>query len=225
MKIINVTGNYGKTIFCYYLARQLTGLGAKVTVVSANPLHPAAALLFSEQKGLKEKSLGKVLSFAVLSKQDLFDNLMILDDNLAYLSYAPNENADHYREVLPPDVKQMLFALDFSDYVIIDGCAYKDPISRAAEDLFDTLPVCVISADKKGLITFSQMAREDAAAVVVQSSSYNPVSDVLSGLHDPILLPHAKALEAVYNTEDITSIPPPKAYSKQLNAFIKRWLL
>lgn len=224
-KILYVAGNTGKSIFCYHLANQLSHLGEKVVVISTDGYQSAAATLFPEHRNIDNKSLGKVLSTAILQKGDLFNNLIVLSGSLGYLSYAPDETAFHYPEIVESNVDNLLKTVsEFAEYVIIDTTRYPNKLDNILLKFADR-QLLLTSADLKGQAFKRQFDRKNKAEpycwITVQNSKYNPVADFSS----KYMIPYCNALESIYNTTDITSERIPKPYAKVVYKIIKEELL
>lgn len=219
-EILFVAGNHGKSTLSYYLAKQLSLLG-KTVVLSTNSFQPVAQTLFFEQENISDKSLGKLLSYPIIDKQRLFEHLIVLEDNLAYLSYAPNETALHYPEVIEDTVTDLIDALGFVNWLIIDA-------SRELTTL-DTLLLAkatrqflIYSADRKGIAYRNHLLSKllNAKTIAVQNSKYNPIADIPCDY----LIPYAKQLEPIGNISEIRSTTVPKAYDKVLKKLKKEVL-
>lgn len=222
--MIYTTGNQGKTIFCYYLASQLAHLGEKVVVVSTDGYQSVASTLFSGRKShMQDKSIGKVLSTAMLRQEELLNNLIVLDDNLGYLSYSPNENHHHYPDLVESNIQNMVHCLsDFTKYIIVDGSHYPTKLDRFLSQKANKR-FLITSADVRGLQYKRQWEGNLPSYIWVLCTvnKYNPVAD----FQPSYTLPYCRELEPIYSTVDIVDIPIPKRYAKVIYKIIKEELL
>lgn len=88
--VIFVSGNCGKSIFSYYLAKQFADEG-KRTVVLFTDREKTATDLFYSKRFSANCSFGKLLSLPKMEKDDVFTHLLVLDDRFGYLSYQQRE--------------------------------------------------------------------------------------------------------------------------------------
>lgn len=218
-KMIKVTGNQGKSIFSFYLAKELSSK-SKVIVLSADEsAAPCSALFFDNES---KKSLGRLLAKPVITKQDIFSQMNFYSDDLGYLGYASGENIASYPKVLPENIKRLLDQLlELTDYCIIDGKHFGSKIETVAET-YRPLSIFIASADRKGVAyrnAFDQQPKGQID-VVLNNSRFNYLPEIMATYrHSPkYILPYAKELNSIYNTTGIANVPVPKGYGKVIKA-------
>lgn len=226
--VISVTGNSnsGKTVFSYYLGLELA-YTAKVVVISTNSTQPIIKELFSNKKDNSDgKSLGKLLSLAVVTKEDIFDNMVLVADNMSYLSYTAFESSLNYPEIAEFTLKSLFAELELIvDYIIVDTAT---PNNQIDEYVLSTAPkqISITTADSKGYFYRERYKPTADCNVLYRNSPYNPLEDVLDTFNiEPKLLAYYSCFEAVFNGSDITDIIVPKAYGKTVEKIVDTILL
>lgn len=230
-KIITVTGNYGKSIFSYFLAQALSRQkiqrdeyhsdNLKVAILSTDDKQPMVDLMFPTAKTDKSKSLGRVLSMAALSVSDLFNNAYVINDNIMWLGYAPNETKKTYPDITEINLSNLHDLLNkIVDVIIVDTATERNVIDYYF--LARSRNICITTADLKG-VNYRRiyMPQENDTQLLVCNSRYAALPDIL-GTFDtpPQILPYCKVFSAVYNGINISDIIPPKKYTKFLDKLV-----
>jgi hypothetical protein len=211
--IITVTGNSGKTTFAYYLSKALEKEGRKIALVSTDGEKPMSRLLLPTGKADPARSLGRLLSLAVVTKTDLFDNARVLGKNLLLFSYTDGDGAHAYPEIAGANLRGFYERLSAAvDAVVVDTSSAGNVIDnffreRAGAD------VCITTADARGL-AWRELYKPSGVQLVLPTCRYNATADVLGTFKDvrPLLLPYCTVLTVLYNGVDIPDITPPRQY-------------
>lgn len=218
--VLFVAGNHAKSIFSFYLASQLSLLG-KAVVISTDSYQSVSQTLFFQKDGIDDKSLGKLLSYPILSKQRLFEHLIVLDDNLAYLGYAANENSLYYPDILLDNVNDLICELSFANWIIVDSSRELNTLDKLLLPKANK-QFLLYSANRKGIAYRRQLLPEmtQPIKIAIQDSAYNPIADIPCDYS----IPYTKLLEPVGNIVDLRSISIPKGYSRVLKKIQKEVL-
>lgn len=215
-QLIAVTGNSGKTVFSYYLAKILSGQGRRVFLVSTDSGQPAYKMLFPGRKNDDQRSLGRLLSLASISEAQIFDNAFTVNKDLMMLSYADGENPLTYPEVAEVNLRELFTQLSaIADNVIVDTATYPDAIDRYVL-AGNPRRICIATADVKGYYhRRNHPAKGGETQVLFENSPDNAMTDVLGTYDGPVtVLPYSRGLSGIYNGVSIADIIPPRKYRK-----------
>ncbi len=211
MKKIIVTGNCGKSTLSYFLAEQLSK-NNRVILVSTDTEKGMYSCFFPKEKKEK-KSLGKLLSDPVVTKQDIYDNAYLINKKCLMISYAENEKFSDYPEITEINCTKFFVTMSsLADVLIVDS-------SNHIFDKFilsspNTINISVNSSDMRGFHYRLKNGNGDIN-VLCETSPYSNNQDVLSTYKEkPIELPYIKTLSAVYNGVSIKEITLNSAYKK-----------
>lgn len=214
--VIFVSGNCGKSIFSYYLAKQFADEG-KRTVVLFTDREKTATGLFYFKRFSANSSLGKLLSLPKIEKDDVFTNLLVLNERLGYLSYRQGESDMDYPKVTRRQVNDLLGVLeDICDQVIVDSERALNRIDRYLLELTNPTVIQITTADRRG-ISYRACARQTDGEIpiLLELCQNHPTADVLRTFSKrPYRLPLCKELHRLYNDLEITDIKTPKGYRK-----------
>lgn len=222
-KVITVLGNTGKTTLSYFLAEKLSANGKKVMVLSTDNTTPTLQLILPEDKK-GSRSLGRVLSLAVISPKDIFDNMITLkNSNLGFLSYATFESKNTYPEITVSNLEALFELLkNIVDYIIVDTQTAPNQIDSFAIDTSD-IKLCITSANLKGLAYRQHASDEDIVHVLYNDNAYNPYEDISHTFKKNVRynLPLCKQLNALFNTNVLADISCPKKYAEVIDRIVK----
>lgn len=218
--VITVTGNAGKTTFSYYLARALQKRGQKVALVCSDGQKPMFRLMFPTKKPAPGHSLGRLLSLAVITKTELFDNAQVLDDWFMMFSYTDGDSVLSYPEITGVNLRNFHDRLSAQvDVILVDTSTTRNDIDRYF--LSHSTDICITAADARG-VAYRDFYRPQGIQLALPTSPYNAIADVMGTYSEPaILLPYCKVLTALYNGMDITDIVLPKQYRKAVESVVK----
>jgi hypothetical protein len=218
--VITITGNAGKTTFAYYLAMAYQKRGQKVALVSTDGQKPMFRLLVPTKKPAPNHSLGRLLSLAVITKTELFDNAQVLDDNLLMFSYTDGDSILSYPEITGVNLRNFHDRLSAQvDVILVDTSTARNDIDRYFMNV--STEICITTADARG-VAYRDYYRPQAIQLALPTSPYNALADVMGTYAEPaILLPYCKVLAALYNGMDITDISLPKKYRKAVESVVK----
>ena len=216
--LIAVTGNggSGKTIFSFFLAKSITARGKNVILLSTDSLQPGCPLLFPSKKIDTHRSLGRLLSLAVITKGDVFDSAGYIDGDMMMFSYADGESHLNYPDISAINLQSLFHQLDnIADVVIVDTSTAHNAIDRYALEK-NPSQIFLATADSKGDMYRDFYRPDGAVQILYNNSKFNPLSDIANAAHPPIkyILPCFKQLECVYNGIDITDVVIPRRYRK-----------
>lgn len=223
-KLILITGNKGKSIFSFYLANRLAVNNKKVIIVSSDYIKPTSYLFFPEKTDLDNKSIGKLLSLAVISKADIFNHCTI-DKNadIGYLNYAPNENDNSYPEITKSELSNLYTQLNsLTDYIIVDTNSSQNKIDSFFADKKD-IELCITTADYCGLL-YRKQYNSTGINILLNDNAFNPLEDIQRTFDKSnpakYILPESKLLTAIYNGYNIHGVTPTKKYLRVIDKII-----
>lgn len=226
-KIITVLGNSnsGKTVFSYYLANKLAANDKRVIIVSTNNINPDVSYLLPLEKDkTKLKSLGRVLSLAIIDKQSILDNMLTFkNQNIGLLCYAIQENKNNYPEIIYNNMCVCFELLQsLVDYIIVDTHLFKNDIDTYAFTNSD-VKFCITTADLKGLSYRQFINEKEVVNILFSNNSFNSYEDIKHTFKDNVKydIPYIKVLNSIYNGAFLDDIPCPKKYDKLLEKIIK----
>lgn len=226
-KIITVLGNSnsGKTVFSYYLANKLAANDKRVIIVSTNNINPDVSYLLPIGKDKTNlKSLGRVLSLAIIDKQSILDNMLTFkNQNIGLLCYAMQENKNNYPEIIYNNMCVFFELLQsLVDYIIVDTHLFKNDIDTYAFTNSD-VKFCITTADLKGLSYRQFINEKEVVNILFSNNNFNPYEEIKNTFKDNVKydIPYIKVLNSIYNGAFLDDIPCPKKYDKLLEKIIK----
>lgn len=216
--IIAVKGNYGKTVFSFFLAEKLSKTN-KVALISTDTQKSIYRCLFPQNKK-NSASLGKLLADPVVTIQDINENSNIINENLIMLSYAKGESGNMFPEITNANCTKLFIALsNIVDIIIVDTSNHHTFDNFILSNP-QTKKITVTTADIRGL---HYRLIDDSADINILwfPSKYNSYQDVISTFQKaPFELPYMKNFEGIYNGSNITDISTNKKYIKELEKII-----
>ena len=211
-KVYVVTGNQGKSVFSYYLASELARRKQKVALIQTDGCKPMFRLLFPTKQPVPGRSLGRLLSLAAVTKNNVLQNAQMAS-NILIFSYAEGESALSYPEITQTNLSNFYNALSLLvDVMVVDTAAPRNAIDAFFLDKGDE--ICVTSADARGA-AYRENRKPQGTQILIRDSPYNALPDVLATFPEPVpVLPYSKALSSLYNGIDICDIPIPGGYRR-----------
>ena len=218
-KVITIIGNSnsGKTTMSYFLANKLAYDGKKVMLVVTNNQQPDFQyLLKDEKKGTR--SLGRVLSLALINQKDILDNMCSLDNkDIGLLCYALSETKNTYPKITQSNIATLFDVLKLTvDYIIVDTQSYRNSIDTYALSISD-FKICLSTANVKGLAFRNCLegVETDYINILYSDSPYNPYEDIKGSFAHRVQyeLPFCKSLQTIYNGDTLCDVDCGKKYS------------
>lgn len=223
-KTITVLGNAGKTMLSYFLAQKLAIKGKRAVIVATQNDAPSMQLILPEDKKVN-RSLGRILSFALISSKDILDNMITLpkEENIGFLSYTSYENKNTYPEISRANLATFFELLShLVDYVIVDTQTSRNDIDTFAMENSDAI-LCITSADMKGFAYRQHLPETPITHLLFNCSPLNPYEDIAHTFkqHMKYNVPLCKPLMTLYNIQTLVDLTCPVKYSKVIDKVIK----
>lgn len=217
-KIITVTGNFGKTTFSYFLASLLSKASERIMLIDTNMIHPNMGYVLPIEKK-STKSLGRLLSLAVIDPKSVFDNMQSLNnENIGIICYANGESRNNYPQIQQASIQALLDVLGgIADTIIVVGQTEENAIDLFVKEKAATR-ICITSADLKGLAYREQHSDTEVTHVLIKTSKYNPYEDILHTFKEHVKyeLPFCDSLSMLYNGGLLDDVICPSKYDKVL---------
>lgn len=129
-KIITVCGspNSGKTTIATAMGITLSRKGFNTCVIYCDDIVPTLPVLLPQSTlkigDLKQRSIGKILSLADFSTNDILSNMIYLKqfNRLSLLGYAYGENTNTYHQFTNFDIYNFYSKMsEMVDFIVVDG--------------------------------------------------------------------------------------------------------
>lgn len=213
MKIILLTGNggSGKTVLSYFLAEHMSKK-QKTVLIQSDTDRPTTKMLLPNMKLNHSHSLGKVLSVPDVTQAMIIENMHVLNDNFAVLSYGINETMLSYPEPTRHHVTNFFKALALiADVVIIDAQTNHNVFDENIRDNVDCV-IKLVTGDSKGVVYAANSWNSNPDYLVVnQVNPYNSIDDVAKSISASIQFEYNKELAQIYSQSDISDVKPTKS--------------
>lgn len=222
-KIITILGNSGKSTLSFFLGNKLIDEGNRVMIVSTDNSIPTLQYMLPEDKKTT-RSLGRLLSLALISNKDILDNMQTIrgNDELGYLSYSSGECKHTYPEITQGNLATFFELLrSLVDYIIIDTQTITNEIDRYAL-LISDINICVCTANIKGLAYRQYLSDENITHILFNDSVYNPYEDIAHTYKQNVKyhMPLCKNLQSLYNIDTFVGLTCPPKYSKLIDKIV-----
>lgn len=218
-KQITILGNHGKTTLAYFLAKEYVKRGKHVMLVATGMTAPNMGYILQGEKK-STKSLGRLLSLALIDEKAVFDNMLSFpEENIGLLCYDITESKNTYPQLQTAAIATLFDVLyRIADVVIVDSQTELNECDRYALSHSDNL-LCITSGDLKGLAYREAIPPEITPThILLPSGKYNPLEDIRATFKEHVRyeLPICNTLQLLYNGGLLEEAQCPPQYEKVL---------
>lgn len=226
-KTICVLGNNGagKTVFSYFLANNLANKGKRCILVSTNCTVPNVRMVMPKMNRDNAKSLGRLLSLAVIDTESVINNIIAFNNkNVGLISYGFEESRDNYPDITSANMT-ILFSIlhELAEFIIVDTEMPFNAIDQYSLSISD-INICISTADMKGMAFRQQLPEAiDVCNILFVNSPYNPAEDIKQTfkLHVKYVMPFCKSLQFAYNGAMLDELAASKKYKQFIDKLVK----